>query len=184
MSITVRDQTDALAFATASALNQWKREVCQVLASLPHCDITSVDTSTDYRNPTSTPLVVVTTTANTIGKVQAIANDMKRVFNLHCADGVCHLAADATNPVTDADVVVGTTDQTDTDTFLNGIKASFNLHLAQSGVHFTNDITNACSTTDAHDLASSETLVDDLRTKLNAHIAFGFASPSLNLVDP
>ncbi len=182
MAYDVRKNTDGLAFALAKAFNLYKREVTETLTSFPHCDITSVPTSDDYRDPTTTPLVVVTTSATTLPTVKAVANDMKRCFNLHCADAVCHKAADDTNPFDTADLVTGDS-QGATDTWVNALKVAINAHYTESGVHFTDDSTNTISTADASDLTSSEVLVTAMRTKLNAHVALAPTSPSLNLVD-
>jgi len=179
MALDVRKGSDGITAALVSQHNALLKKVASELTTEPHADVTSL-TSGDWTSPEATPLVATSPTADTIGKVKTLANELKRIYNVHIADALAHDAADDENTVEDDDA----TDQTTANTLLNSLKAAYNAHLTESGVHYTNDTTNAVTADDADGLAKSETLANELKTKFNAHVQFAIGVSALNLVEP
>lgn len=66
---------------------------------------------------------------------------------------------------------------------MNDLKAKYNAHLTQSGVHPNNDATNSTSASNATNGASLYTLLNELKTDFNAHLADGMSTPSWRAVD-
>lgn len=60
----------------------------------------------------------------------------------------------------------------------NNLKAALNTHFTASGVHPTDDVVRTISSPDATDQSSLNTLLNEIKADLNAHMADGFAVPS------
>lgn len=93
-----------------------------------------------------------------------------------------HGAADATNDTTAADA----TDQATGDTLANEIKADYNAHrvLTAGGVHAAADATNVVTAANgAGTEGALQTLVNDIRTQLLAHLPF-LTSDTHGVADP
>lgn len=102
-------------------------------------------------------------------------------YGVHIADLLAHDAADSTNTVasTTDDVINLAT----AITAANQIKAAYNAHRAQSGVHPNDDSGHQTTSSDATDQSSLNTLLNELKSDFNAHIASGLSAPSLRVTD-
>lgn len=108
-----------------------------------------------------------------------LVNQMRAVSLVHRADTVLHKIADAatiTAPVA--------TDLATAQTLANEIKADHNTHAAEvATIHMAADGVNTVSTADATDQNSLNTLLNAMKTVLNAHYASGPQAASIRLVD-
>jgi len=139
-----------------------------------HRDITGIAGGTP-QYPTSTALQVTAATASSLLTSANLAHNIQAVMRIHFADDRSHLIAD--------DVNVGFEDGYFTDpstatlaqveALLNACKSDFNKHLTQSGVHVNNDGSNTVTAPDATDQTSANTLANQMKTKVNAHINSG-----------
>jgi hypothetical protein len=67
---------------------------------------------------------------------------------------------------------------------LNELKTDYNLHRAQASVHPNNDAGNDITAADGSNQATSDTLADELKLDLNAHINAALVGQGVELVDP
>lgn len=102
-------------------------------------------------------------------------------FPGHALDALAHVAADSTNGALTA--ARPATSLATAITLANEIKADYNAHLTQSGVHLNNDSTNTISSSNASDQSSLNTLLNELRTNMAAHIASAVAGYSLRIIE-
>lgn len=179
MAITVRKLSDDIVFGIAAQWNTRSRDLATAL-SKPHADITSVSTTAagDYKAPTSTPDIIASANASSLGTSVTLVNEIKAVLNRHYADDLAHKATNTAISTADAtDLATGIT-------LANAIKSSYETHRASTGKHYTADSTNTISSSDASDQSSLNTLLNELKTDLNAHIQTAPLSQSINLVGP
>lgn len=111
----------------------------------------------------------------------ALVKDLLGVYAFHRTDTLAHLAADSTNTV--ASVPADVVDLATAQTAINQLKAAFNNHLNQMGVHAMGDGSRMLTSPDASGQPSLNTLANEARTKLNAHMAAGATTPSWRLAD-
>ncbi len=120
---------------------------------------------------------VTAANASNLATSLALVNDLTQVYSFHAADTLGHKAAGnalaATTPCTTLAQAI---------TRANDIKAKFNLHGASTAQHYTADETNVTAATNASDQSSLNTLLNELKGDINAHMASAPASPSLRLV--
>jgi len=133
------------------------------------------DESTDP--PSESALTVAVADASSLATLLVLANDLKRVVNLHFADTYAHDSA-----VSGAVATAAATDLATAEALLNAIKAAYNTHRSEASVHPNDDAGNAVSAADATDQASSETLGNEIKTDLNAHMALSLAGSHVRLV--
>ena len=102
----------------------------------------------------------------------------------HIADDLAHLTPDTANelpyPVED---ILPITDLTAVMVVANGIKELLNLHFTQAGVHANDDVARTITSPDATDQGSANTLLNELRTDLNAHMADALSLPGWRAVE-
>lgn len=110
-----------------------------------------------------------------------LAQDLLEAYARHRVDALAHTAADATNVVASAPSAV--VDLATAIVAANQMKAAYNAHRAEGGVHPTNDAGNATAAADAADQGTLNTLLNELKTDLNAHLADGLSTPSWRAVD-
>lgn len=171
----VRTLTDDLALALVAEHNKRFR------------DLLTLKAGTTYHGA-PTALVTAADGDNDLPKLKLLTADLSVKFNTHCASecdatsGVgSHLAADATNaPV----AVTALADLAACQTRLNAIYDAFNAHLSQAGKHCTADSTNTASSAAATTQGTADTRANDLKAKLNLHIAGSMAAAPIVLVGP
>lgn len=179
MALHVRKTPNAVMYAVAESLNATRRALTQDTTTYPHCDVTSLQ-SGDYTTPASSAHQVTATDASSLATLRTLCRDLYVVGAAHFADAVAHVAADTDNdwgtkPATDAALSA-------LQTWLNARKVDLNAHFLQSGVHFTNDTTRLITSADATDQSSSDTLANEIKADLNAHITAALAGSSIKLI--
>lgn len=182
MALTIRNLTGALAVGVAVAFNAFKRKFVELETTFPHFDITSTPSGSESA-PDSDPLQVTLSSTADLAAVIAMAEEERDVWLAHMRDEHAHTEADDTNIATLVAIATAT-DQTTVNTLLNAIKAVQLAHLADTTLHAggREDETNVITAADASNLGTSQTLVADAKAQINAHITFGWASPSINIV--
>lgn len=124
---------------------------------------------------------VDTAIASDLATSIALTKALIYAYLRHVADTLAHAAADTTNDLDDgvaAEMAADVVDLNSAIEVANGIKAAYNAHRSQAGVHPTNDAGHAITSLDATDQGSLNTLVNELKTDLNAHMAAGLSTPS------
>lgn len=179
MSIKIRKTSSAIEAPLVNAVNAL---LDASLTTQKHRDKTSTPTG-DTFTPTSTPLLVtgVTTDQTTCN---ALANEIKGILGFHFRDDSAHLIADTVNDICDGYADGYATTLAKCLTLANAEKADYNSHMAESGVHVNDDATNTVTAADADDLAKLKTLLADIKTQVNAHMANAGTVQRLVLVDP
>lgn len=119
--------------------------------------------------------LVTVANATTLLTSIALCKALLVSYAAHRADTLHHQAADATNTV--ASGVADVEDLATCITAANEIKAAYNAHRGQSGVHWTNDSGHAVTSADATDQSSLNTLLNEIKSDLNAHFAAGISDP-------
>lgn len=173
MAYTVRNLPDSMVFALVQALNLRQEEA---VASFFHADTTQV-TSGDYRSPTVADLTVATANGSSIATNVALANELRRVLNIHFADTQAHNTA-----VSAAITTAVATDDATSITLATALKAAYNTHLSASNVHHNNDGTNTVAASDASNTATCSTLLNELKGDYNAHVVSAPLGAMINLI--
>ena len=132
------------------------------------------------RGPTGATLAVAKANASTLATSIALVNEIKAVYNTHVRDKSAHNSVFSA-AITTADA----TDLASAITLANAIKAAYNTggHINTASVHFNADATNTVAAANASDQSSLNTLLNELKTDLNAHIANGLAGDHIEFVD-
>lgn len=125
-------------------------------------------------------LVVTAPNATDLASAIALAQNLSDVYNTHRTDLLAHAAADSTNTVATAKSAI--VSQATAITFANQLKAAYNAHRSQSGVHHADDSGHATTSSDATNLSSLQTLLNELKSDINAHMATALAGSSLRPV--
>lgn len=107
-----------------------------------------------------------------------LVNQILAVYQFHMADTLAHKVTG----VALASYAEATTLATAI-TRANDIKAKYNVHRASTTYHYTADSTNVTAASDATDQSSLNTLLNELKTDINAHMASAPSAASLRLVD-
>lgn len=164
MSVKPRKIPDEILFALVLANNQ---RMTDNISTNFHLDRTNTPPTTgiDYKNPTVTRLSVTLAAATNAATQLTLANEIRRVVNIHFADLIAH---DTTSSA--AITIAVATDAASAITLANDIKSKYNTHLSASGRHFTNDSTNTIAAADATDATTLQVLVNELRTDVAAHM--------------
>src|SRR5262249_24986790 len=111
---------------------------------------------------------IASATAADLATSVALVNEIRAVYNFHCSDALAlpataveagHAPAVAAHaPSADDPGLAGAIAPA------NDIKAKYNTHRASTSFHFNADSTNTITSADATDLASLETLANELKT--------------------
>ena len=113
-----------------------------------------------------------------------LVNEMLSWHAFHMADTLAHkvvgVALASYVPVGDS--LSDATKLSTSITRANDIKSKYNTHRASTTYHYTADGTNDADATNASDLASLITLVNQLKEMMNLHAASGVAAKSVRLV--
>lgn len=172
MAKRVRNLTETLAPAVVTELNALRRAVAAA-ASAVHADVTCVG------DAAGTQLTIAVANASDLATSIALANEIKRVLNLHYNDSTrAHKAADTAVATADA------TDLATVQTLLNALKTSYETHRASTTYHYTADGTNTIAAANASDQGTANTLANELKTDINAHGLAALAGSSLEVVNP
>jgi hypothetical protein len=118
--------------------------------------------------------------ASDLATSQALVRAIGAAYYRHINDTLGHLAVDDTNLIGGLGTAPSLADVQDA---ANGIKSAFNAHRSQAGVHVATDAGHAITSPDASDLPSAITLLNELKTDINAHFTSGVAWPSWRVTD-
>lgn len=173
MAYEVRKVPDAIAFALVDAHNLRQEES---VGAFFHADTTQT-TSGHYKDLAVADDLVSAADASDEATSVALANEIKAVLNRHFADTMAHATA--------VSAAVATADATNTATGItlaNALKSAYNTHLSAANVHFNNDGTNDVTSDDADDQSSLNTLLNEMKDDLNAHIVSAPAGAMVKLI--
>jgi hypothetical protein len=118
----------------------------------------------DGTNGVTAPNAVVTD----LDSLVMLANQLKSKYNAHRTQATVHIANDAVNVVTGADVAF----PGDLFTLANAIKSSYEAHRASTTYHESADSTNTISAANATTVTTLIALVAELYTDVTAHFRF------------
>lgn len=161
MAFTARSTPVDLLRAVVAAINLRQTEI---VASFFHYDTTQ-STTADRANPVVADLTIATANGTNAATNIVLANEMKRIVNIHFADDYAHGSA-----VSAAISTADATDDTTSWALANAIKAAYNTHLTASNVHANNDSTNAVTNADATDAATCAVVLNEMKGDYNAHV--------------
>jgi hypothetical protein len=123
-------------------------------------------------------VLVTAANASDLATSLTLVNELIGVYTFHMADTLGHKVAG----VALASTVPATTLATAI-TRANDIKSKYETHRASTTYHYTADSTNTISASNASDQSSLNTLLNELKTDINAHVVSGPAFASIRLVD-
>lgn len=175
MAFDIRKLPDEIVFGLVEAHNQ---RMVDAVGSSFHADTTSTTSRTDYTKPVRTDLQVTAANASDLATSIALVNDIYDVVQLHFADTLAHDSA-----VSAALDVPVATDLATAITRGNALKAAVNTHHSAANVHYNNDGTNWIAAADASDQSSLNTLLNEMKGDVNAHIVSAPAGAMINLVN-
>jgi hypothetical protein len=177
MSIRVRKGTRAAQAAIITEINRMRDAL---VASNFHASVTRGPTVESDDSVSAAALTIASANASTLLTSLTLVNEIKAVLNTHYADMGAHKSVQ-----TAAITTVDATDLTTGQTLANAIKASYNTggHINTANVHHTDDATNTIAAANATDQSSLNTLLNELKTDINAHMAGALAGWHIQLVD-
>ena len=179
MAYAPRKTADDMAFAQAAAHNALARYVVKNLATHAHYDVLSTQAGS-YMLPTTSARTVTAANSSSLATSRTLARDIHAIYVLHIADTNAHDAADSTNTIAFGLPALAET-LANLITWANQCKAAFNAHRTQAGKHPTNDTTNVVTAANATNQGELDTLLNDIKVQIIAHLA---AAPGSVIVAP
>jgi hypothetical protein len=177
MAIKIRKAQLASEPAVVAAINAL---IDARLTTQVHRDKTSTPAG-DSLNPSSATLQVTAANASNLATSLTLVTNLKGVLAVHCADTSAHLVADTTNDAFDG--YAAASDLATAIALANAIKVDYTAHIANTSVHLNADSTNTVAASAATDQSSLNTLLNELKTDINAHINLAGSVQRLVLVD-
>lgn len=110
---------------------------------------------------------IVSANASDLATSIVLANEIMAVYLFHLSDDLAHKIQDP------PPALVAASDLATLQTLATAIKADYEVHRASTTYHYTADATNTISAANATDLGTSITLLNELKTDINAHLAGG-----------
>jgi len=181
MAYHVRRLKADAAFAVAKAMKQILKDINAAITPKVHADTTSKPTGGDHFDPTAPAALAVTAAngAGTLAALQTLCLDIYNVYLTHLADDNAHKVADPAPALTKPSTA---STLGDLQTFLNAVKADYNTHIGSTTYHGVADVTNGLASADATNQASADTLANEIKTDLNAHILLALTKEGIKLV--
>lgn len=178
--------TDPSFAVLVAAHNQLKDKTVAQLR-LAQADIATIGADTDvgvtptmvaigFHNDRS-EVIVTSADATDLATSLTLTNELLGVYAFHMADTLAHKVAGVAL-ASYAQVTV----LADAITRANDIKAKYNTHRASTTYHYTADSTNTITSADATIQSELNTLLNELKLDINAHMASGSDLKSLRLV--
>ncbi len=168
MSFTINRFPNAVAFASVEALLRMAKAGATA-ASKVHASVTSKPGG-DFQRPTATAEAIANPNASNLATSIALVNEIKAVYNRTLSDDGAHKVTST---------LISTADATDLATGItlgNALKAAYETHRASTTHHYTADATNTITADDATDQSSLNTLLNELKTDINAHILLAYTT--------
>ncbi len=170
-------KTDKYVTDLAAAINDVKDFVVAQLR-LAQADVATIAADSDVGvTPTfidlgshrdRSELLVTAANASTLPTSLTLVNEILSVYAFHMADTLAHkvvgVALASYVPATSLATAI---------TRANDIKSKYNTHRASTTYHYTADSTNVVAAADATDQSSLNTLLNEIKTDLNAHLISG-----------
>ena len=195
MAITVRNNVDELVLALAFAYNALQTALVEDGYSVVHRDFTQSTTPVPVLNVSQlvvTNLTVSATNASDLPSTVVLANQELGLLNTHMFDAQAHLIKDLVNqPGLDGYNTINPANFSDGGLAqviinLNAMALLLVAHQSQAGVHVHND-SNSYTLTPCTNLASAETLANQLKTAINTHMGLvggsgGPQAPRINII--
>jgi galactitol-specific phosphotransferase system IIB component len=150
----------------SSLVAAWNAKQEASVASFFHADITQKTSGGDFA-PTVANDTASAANATDLATSLTLVNQLKGVTDRHFVDTRAHnTAVSAVTTLADA------TDLTTAIALANDIKSRYNTggHVNGSNIHFNNDSTNTIAAANATDQTTLDTLLNELKTDVNAHI--------------
>lgn len=131
-----------------------------------------------YENP------VAKANASNLATAVALANEIRAVHNFMMTDTLAHKVADVTDPtaVAAANPNAGDGGLAGAIALANDIKAKYNVHIASTTYHYNADATNNITSANASDLTTLQTLLNELKGDMNAHMASAPTGKSIRVL--
>lgn len=179
MSLGVRKTQAASVFALAKAFREFRLELAAADSKI-HASVSKVQASTsNYKVPVGTTDAAASANASNLATSITLADELTALCNRHAADDGAHKAAYSAAPI----AVTALTTEAHVVARANAIKTWYEAHRASTTYHPTADATNTIAASDATDQSSANTLLNELKTDINAHIAAGYTAFNFRLVD-
>lgn len=178
MAYLVRKNSEEFYFAMAKAFREL-RALSGIVGSNFHRDLTSVVTTGSFREPVAATLAITAANATDLATSLTLAAQIDYVFRAMIADDNAHKVKDTNVP---ANAIP--TDLSTALTWANDVKSKYNTHIASTTYHYTADATNTIAAANATDQTSLNTLLNELKTDMTAHIAGAPAAHGIALVGP
>lgn len=124
-------------------------------------------------------LTVVSANASDLASSLTLCKELMNVYAFHLADTLAHKVVDSTNVV--AATVASVVDLASAITAANQLKTAYTAHIASTTHNYNADATNTIAAVNATDQSSLNTLLNELKTDLNAHMASGPSAASLRV---
>lgn len=177
MALKTRRLPDEVLYALVAANNQ---RITDNISTNFHLDRTAATPTTypDYNNPVVNRLAISSANSSSLPTALTLVAELKLKINQHFADSIAHNTA-----VSAAVTTPAATDLTTAQNLANALKAAWNTHLSAANVHFTNDGTNTTAAADASNQGTLDTLLNELKTDFNAHVASAPVGVWIDLVD-
>lgn len=138
--------------------------------------VTTTFTAFGFHNDKS-EVTVTAANASDLATSLTLVNEIVGVYVFHMADTLAHkvvgvdLASTAVASTLAAAILLA-----------NDVKSKYNTHRASTTYHYTADSTNVTTSSDATDQSSLNTLLNEIKTDFNAHMASGPVMKSLRLL--
>lgn len=176
---TVRKVSDNIMFALVAESNQRRLDDVAAVTTHYHLDQTNKSEGGDARSPTVTRLTVTAPTATNLATSIALLANCKAVMNAHFADTIAHDTA-----VSAASTGVAATTTATAITEVNIFKGELNAHFTAASVHFNNDAANTITSATATDQTTVDTMLNEIKAAINAHMKSAPTGAFITLVDP
>ena len=147
----------------AEALNNMK---AQLNAHVPFSSGAS-----PHANPGTTLVTAANAVSTDIDSCITLANDIKAKYNSHRTEATVHSTNDTTNVLSASNAALST-DLTDSGGLPNTIRTSYEAHRASTTYHESADSTNTISASTYGTAAQLIALAVELRTDIDAHLAY------------
>jgi len=157
---------DGIIYALVAAWNN-KQEAS--VTSQFHADVTQNNTTTDFKNPSASNLQVTAPNATDQATSLVLTKQLILVAVKHFEDlaGAHNTVASPTSGLKALGSVV---DLASAIIAVNLVRTVYEAHRTLANCHFNNDVTNTITAPAASDQTTLNTLLNELKADLNAHI--------------
>lgn len=160
-----------------------KVDAAIVVLNAHRLDLLKLKAGTIFHADTIPATAIATADASDLATCVTLANAIKAFYNLHAASACSATTGQGAHiAVGTANATAAATDLTTVQALANGLKTTYEAHRVLTTLHATADATNTISAATATDLATSITMLNELKLDINAHVAAALASNALRVV--